>query len=165
MTNEERRAADCEQEIAALLADLSDAQESLLAVLKRKRECMANSDLSRLAEIESQEAELLGRLEACQQRRQQLLSGAGAGAVRNLEELSASLADGKDSSLSRQVKAVSSRMRIVQNHALTNWVIAQRSLLHLSQLLAIMAAGGRPAPTYGAQAAVHSRGALVDQEA
>jgi hypothetical protein len=56
-------------------------------------------------------------------------------------------------------------MRLLQHHSLTNWVLAQRSLLHITQLLEIVATGGRLQPTYGKGASSHARGALVDQEA
>ena len=41
------------------------------------------------------------------------------------------------------------RSRLLQHQSLTNWVLVQRSLLHLSQLIEIIATGGRPKPTYG----------------
>jgi hypothetical protein len=159
-------AADCEREIAALLADLSEAQDELLNVLRRKREALATSDAAALSELEHREAHVAVRLQSCQVRREKLLADAAAHGAEadSVSELSASLPNGKASPLSRQVREASAKMRIVQNHALTNWVIAQRSLLHLSQLLAIVASGGRLTPTYGGPAAFHSRGALVDQE-
>ena len=56
-------------------------------------------------------------------------------------------------------------MRLLQNQSITNWVLAQRSLLHVSQLLEIIATGGRLQPTYGEGETVHSVGSLVNQEA
>ena len=56
-------------------------------------------------------------------------------------------------------------MRILQHHSLANWVLAQRSLLHVSQLLEIIATGGRMQPTYGDSESVHARGSLVNHEA
>lgn len=164
-------AADCEREVAALLADLSEAQDELLLVLKAKRDALASVDTAALADLEARETAVAARLHACQTRREKLLADAAerGSAAKNVKELAGELQAGKGAAIVRQVRETSARMRIVQNHALTNWVIAQRSLLHLSQLLAIVASGGRLTPTYsptsGGQAAFHSRGALVDQEA
>ena len=57
------------------------------------------------------------------------------------------------------------RMRLLQTGLLTNWLLAQRTLLHISQLLEIIATGGRIQPTYVVSESVQSRGALLDQEA
>jgi hypothetical protein len=56
-------------------------------------------------------------------------------------------------------------MRLLQHQSLTNWVLAQRAVLHVSQLLEIIATGGRLQPTYGDGDTLHNRGSLVDQEA
>ena len=62
-------------------------------------------------------------------------------------------------------RRLTGRMDLLQHHSLANWVLAQRSLLHISQLLEIIATGGRLRPTYGKSEPVLARGALVDQEA
>ena len=76
-------------------------------------------------------------------------------------------ATNKDSrgKLGEQVKAASSRMQLLRNESITNWVLAQRALLHVSQLVEIIATGGRLQPTYGEGESVHSRGSLVNHEA
>jgi hypothetical protein len=56
-------------------------------------------------------------------------------------------------------------MRLLQHQSLANWVLAQRVMLHLSQLLEIFATGGRLQPTYGRGEMPTSSGALVDREA
>jgi hypothetical protein len=53
-------------------------------------------------------------------------------------------------------------MRLLQNQSITNWVLAQRSLLHVSQLLEIIATGGRLQPTYGEGETVNAVGSLQD---
>jgi CHASE3 domain sensor protein len=164
-------AAECEREVAALLADLSEAQDELLRVLKLKRDALAGGDPSTLVDLESREMAVASRLQDCQSRREGLLASAASrgSSAKNVEELAGELPTNRGAPIVRQVREASARMRIVQNHALTNWVVAQRSLLHLSQLLAIVASGGRLTPTYrpigGAPATFHSRGALVDREA
>ena len=63
------------------------------------------------------------------------------------------------------MKEATARMRLLQHQSLANWVLAQRSLLHVSQLIEIIATGGRMQPTYGDKESVHARGSLVNQEA
>ena len=158
---------DCEREIAGLLDALTETQDELLLVLTQKRKALAAGDLKLLGGIEEREGAVGRKLEECQRRREKLLAGAAARGVKadSVGQLAKSMPGGNSSPLRRQVLEASAKMRIVQNHALTNWVVAQRSLLHLSQLLAIVAAGGRLTPTYGGPASFHARGALVDQEA
>ena len=72
---------------------------------------------------------------------------------------------GKGGKLGQQVKQSAARMRLLQHHSLANWVLAQRSLLHVSQLLEIVATGGRLQPTYGDTESVHAGGGLVNQHA
>ena len=49
-------------------------------------------------------------------------------------------------------------MRLLQHHSLTNWVLVQRTLIHLSQVLEIIATGGRLKPTYGKDDSADSGG-------
>jgi hypothetical protein len=55
------------------------------------------------------------------------------------------------------------RARLLQHQSLTNWVLVQRTLLHLSHVVEIIATGGRMQPTYGKGAPVSAGGILVDQ--
>ena len=64
-----------------------------------------------------------------------------------------------------QVNEAAAQMRLLQHQSLTNWVLAQRSILHLSQLLEIIATGGQLQPTYGRGDSPTPSGALVDKEA
>ena len=45
------------------------------------------------------------------------------------------------------------------------WVLAQRSVVHWSQMLEIVAAQGQNVPTYKRDRKLRSRGALMDREA
>jgi hypothetical protein len=107
------------------------------------------------------------RLAACQARRTNLLAEAKRQGQPsdNIAKLATKTGGGKASSLGGRVKETAARMRLLQHHSLTNWVLAQRSLLHVSQLLEIIATGGRMQPTYGDKESVHARGSLVNQEA
>ena len=160
-------ALDFETEIGALLDDLSGVQSELLAVLAEKRTALAKGDLVRLAELQPREEQLAGRLQGCHERRQALLAAANREGrpSENLAKLATRTSLGKTSKLGSRVKETADRMRILQHQSLANWVLAQRSLLHVSQLLEIIATGGRLQPTYGDKESVHARGSLVNQEA
>jgi hypothetical protein len=52
---------------------------------------------------------------------------------------------------------------MLQHQSLANWVLVQRTLLHLSQLIEIVATGGEKPPTYQRSGPVAASGALVDR--
>lgn len=154
-------------DLAHLLGELSLLQDELLSVLAAKRERIAANDLGGLSRLNERASELCDRLEACQSRRQQLLSTARDAGLpaENLGRLQATLPIGPREELGKQAKEIGSRMRLLQHQCLTNWVVAQRALLHVSQLIEIIASGGRLQPTYGTEAESASRGSLMDSEA
>jgi hypothetical protein len=158
---------DWETEIAALLDELSSVQDELLAVLALKREQLVAGDLTSLAEIQIREEQLAERLKRCQEQRSDLLAAARkAGLAGDSLGKLVGVASGRNcSKLGEQVNAASARMRLLRNESITNWVLAQRALLHVSQLVEIIATGGRLQPTYGEGESVHSRGSLVNHEA
>lgn len=156
-----------ETELAELLNELSVVQDELLRVLRAKRECMAKRDAVGMNSLQASEANLGERLQACHDRRAALLVAARESGVEcdSLGKLAKQLPAGKRDTLGKQVKEAALRSRLMQHESLTNWVVAQRTMLHLSQLIEIIATGGRLKPTYGKNNAALARGALVDQEA
>ena len=101
--------------------------------------------------MQGREAELVGRLQACHERRLALLAPRPAKGLpsANLTSLAAALPSEQRQHLTPQLREASARIRLLQHHSLTNWVLVQRTLLHLAQLLEIIATGGRLKPTYG----------------
>ena len=158
--------ATCDQQLGALLEDLSQVQAELLDVLARKRECMATGNVRAMEQMQPEEEALAARLQEFQNRRSELLADASQRGLRanSLGELATAMKQGEGGGLQKQVKDASSRMRLLQHQSLTNWVIAQKSLLHLSQMLEIIATGGRLKPTYGKDHSGHTGGVLVDKE-
>jgi hypothetical protein len=157
---------DWESAIAELLEDLTNAQQEMLELLLAKRERMAENDIHRITELHPHEEELGKRLKACHDRRAELLALAADQGLpgESLGKLASSLKMESPGGLAGQVKDVASRMRLLQHHSLANWVLAQRTMLHLSQMLEIIATGGRLQPTYGRGESSISNGALVDRE-
>jgi hypothetical protein len=158
---------DIEAEISSLLDDLTNVQGELLGVLNEKRVALAAADIAALAELSACEERLSAKLLECQERRTALLAAARQQGLPsdNVAKLAIKAGGGKASKLGGKVKETAARMRLLQHHSLANWVLAQRSLLHVSQLLEIIATGGRMQPTYGDSESVHARGSLVNQQA
>lgn len=155
-------------QLASLLNELSDLQRHSLDVLERKRRALAAADMEGLAQTTEEEGRIVERLQSFVARREALLEQANREGVpcRDLRELSGA-AGGGGFGQKRQLLEAAGRARLLQVQALTNWMLTQRAVIHLSQLLEIIATGGRPKPTYDkgeSRERLESCGALVDQE-
>ena len=156
-----------ESELAMFLTELSAVQSESLEVLTGKRDALAAWNLEELARIGKQEESLIQRLQQCLQRREELLGkaereGLPADSIRSLTE---ALPGEEHGPLADQLQETSGRARLLQHNSLINWVVVQRTLIHLSQLLEIIATGGRLHPTYSREDAAARSGALVDKVA
>jgi hypothetical protein len=158
-----------ETDIAALLADLADVQSTLLTLLSEKRQLLATNDHQALAAMAAREQSLIERLQGCHERRQLLLARAESAGLPadSIGSLSQRLAPESRIRLQASIRAAGERSRLLQHQSLTNWVLVQRTLLHLSQLIEIIATGGRLKPTYGngSHRVTAATGTLVDRAA
>ena len=154
-----------ESDIAELLTELSDVQTAILNVLNEKRSLLVGGDHEALAELNGREEQLVTRLQSCHSRRQELLDRAAADGrpADSIRSLSQSLPDDSRQRMQEHIQDTRERSRFLQHQSLTNWVLVQRSLLHLSQLIEIIATGGRMRPTYGNGSDRQNSGALVDR--
>ena len=157
--------AGWESRIGDLLTDLSAVQSDLLKLLSEKHDRVAARDSEALTALQPEEARLTERLMDCHRRRQQLLdAAAGEGLpAGSLEDLTAALPQAERATLAPEIDEARRRARLLQHKSLTNWVLVQRTLLHLSQMIEIIATGGRMQPTYGESAQQSTGGAIVDQ--
>jgi flagellar biosynthesis/type III secretory pathway chaperone len=155
---------DWESALPQLLDELASAQDELLALLAAKREFLATGDLEGLSSTQEREELLVQRLRDCQVRRAELLAAARAEGEPG-DSLGKLANRAKGEGLGERAKAATAKMRLLRHQSLTNWVLAQRALLHVSQLVEIIATGGRPQPTYGEGESLHHCGSLVNQEA
>ncbi len=155
-----------ESALAELLTELTDVQDAMLDVLTEKSRAMACGDAEQMTGLQAREESLCDRLQKCHDRRNELLESAGKDNQANasIQALAASLPGNRHDGIQQQVRDAGMRMRLLRHQSLSNWVMAQRTLLHLSQLLEIIATGGRLQPTYGKGDSIHARGALVDKE-
>jgi hypothetical protein len=156
-----------ESELAALLERLSAAQRELLSLLATKRDCIIQRDHAALASLADREARLADELRACQAERQRLLAAADVGGLphRSIADLAAALPNPAAKRLGPSVADARQRAHLIRHECLTQWVAVQRTVLHLSQMLEIIATGGRAAPTYGKSGGPECSGALMDQAA
>jgi hypothetical protein len=155
-------------QVAELLSSLSATQDELLALLGEKRRLLVAADPARLAALAAREDELIARLRACQERRAELLQRAQheGRPADSLRALTASMPDSLEQRrLRERFDESEHRARLLEHHSLTQWLLVQRTLIHLSQLLEIIATGGRLQPTYGKGAPASTSGSLVDQAA
>jgi len=160
---------DWEMQLTELLDDLLQAQAEMLALLGEKRQAMLQRDLRQIQQLQPREESLCQRLGECQQRREFLLAEARQAQLPDgdLRQLSNSVAGHDQSPLIRKVSEASNRAMLLKHQSLTNWIIAQRNLLHISQLLEIIASGGQVMPTYGnsGNGSGGGHGFVLDQEA
>jgi hypothetical protein len=158
-----------EFDIASLLAELTEVQTALLGLLSEKRQLLATSDHQALTAMAGREQQLIDRLKTCHERRQELLARAGAVGLPadSIDSLSRRLPAESRARVQASIHEAAGRSRLLQHQSLTNWVLVQRTLLHLSQLIEIIATGGRLKPTYGngSEGVTAATGALVDQAA
>ena len=151
--------------IGDLLQELMQTQQDLLAMLSKKRELVLARDNDALRLLHLEEEKLVARLQACCEQRQQLLDQAQEHGMpaQSLERLAGSLPGESRTRLRPGLRDARRQSRLLQHQSLANWVLVQRSLLHLSQMMEIIATGGRMRPTYGKESPNSSGGALVDQ--
>ncbi len=156
---------DWESRIGALLSQLSQVQSELLTHLDTKRKALLAGDKSWLVTSADRERQLVAQLEACQAERQVLLDAAAEAGLpsSNVAELAEVVATGDPRGTATAIKAARQRSRLLQHQSLTNWVAVQRTLLHLSQMIEVIASGGQQRPTYERKGRPASNGALVDQ--
>src|SRR5262245_21140395 len=124
-----------EVEIGELLTELADVQGALLSALNEKRQLLADGNVESLSAMAAREQELANRLQACHERRQQLLARADADGMPadSIQSLSDRLPNSSRVRVQASIREAANRSQILRHQCLTNWVVVQRSLLHLSQ--------------------------------
>jgi len=154
-----------ESEIALLLGRLSEAQDQLLDLLAKKRNFLVQRDQAGLSALLPQEEALCAELQACHDQRQELLVKAGerglpADSIRSL----ANALPGENAQILKQpMDEAERRSHLLRHQCLAQWVAVQRTMLHLSHMVEIIATGGQLQPTYGKGSATTNSGALMDQ--
>ncbi len=156
-----------DHDVAELLSELSSTQQELLEVLSQKRNFLVSGDREGLEALEPREQQLIERLQQCAARRSELLAHAKDDGLpsHNLRALSKALPAEQRLTLEGPLREARQRSRLLEHKSLANWVLVQRTLIHLAQLLEIIATGGRQRPTYGKGNSSTDNGSLIDQAA
>ena len=156
-----------ENEIASLLNELTDVQSNLLALLAEKQQALIAGDFDALDAMADREQEISARLQGCLDVRQGLLSQAAQEGkpADSIRSLAVSLDETSGSQLQQNVDGVAADASLLRHQSLTQWVVVQRSLIHLSQMLELIATKGRMRPTYGKGESALESGSMVDQAA
>lgn len=154
-----------ESQLAALLGRLTAAQRELLSLLATKRDLIVQRDHRGLVTLADREQQLGDELRACHAERERLLAAADAEGLphQSLADLSTALPGRGSRQLEGSVAEARERARLIRQECLTQWVAVQRTVLHLAQMLEIIATGGRSQPTYGKGRSPERGGALIDQ--
>ncbi|MCC6123434.1 MAG: flagellar export chaperone FlgN [Pirellulales bacterium] len=150
-----------------MLTELSDSQDELFAILAKKRSMLLASDHAGLTSLFPAEERLLEKMKACATKRETLLIRARKEGMpsQSIASLSNALPASRRGDLPERIVQANARTRLLQNQSITNWIVIQRTLIHLSQMLEIIATGGRLQPTYGEGEPVNASGSLVDRAA
>jgi len=156
-----------ESELASFLSHLSAVQEKTLDVLVRKGKLLAEVDLAGLTALGTEEDQLVAGLQECLREREELLQRAGREGLpaKDVRSLAKAVPGRSRPHVQEQVRLASHRARLLRHHSLVNWVLVQKTLIHLSQLLEIIATGGKLQPTYHKDTPASASGALVDKSA
>lgn len=147
--------------------ELLDAQR-VLEGLFRSRSWRVVSPEGVSTSIASPPSEPIERLHRCYQRRAELLQAARAAGLPNhsLSAVVEALNEGETKRRLQQLVTEASRgTRQLQLAGVTQWMLAQRSMTHVTQLLEILATGTPQPPTYGNGAVSTARGGLLDEAA
>lgn len=154
-----------ESEVAGLLNRLSHAQQQLLDLLNRKRVLLLQRDRQGLSNLVVEEERLCAELQACQELRQNMLARASAAGLSaaSIRQLVGNLPGDSQQPLRQSVDTAQQRAHLLRHHCMSQWVAMQRTMLHLSHLIEILATGGQIKPTYGRRGTTLPSGTLMDQ--
>ncbi len=154
-----------ESELAELLERLASSQEQLLNLLSQKHDLLMKRDHQGLAALAPQEESLCAELQACHEHRQQLLERAAEAGLPadSIQSLTQALPTEKAQSLQQPLDESNRRTQLLRHQSISQWVVVQRTVLHLSHMLEIIATGGQLQPTYGKGGPVDNSGSLMDR--
>lgn len=135
-------------ELTVFLNELESAQENALKVLRRKQVSLANANVKEMQTIADEESAAVERLDVCLQRRERLLAEAAKNNMPSdtIENLCKS--QPQTTNLTKRIKKSKHNSRLIQYQSLTNWVLTQRSVIHLNQLIELIKNKGKKSPTY-----------------
>lgn len=154
-------------ELERFARKLIDAQETLLQIMRRKRTALTTSDLAALEAIQVPEQEAAQQLQTLVSWRGTLLKSAqrGIGRFETLTDLAKSLSPAQSPpviALFDQAQRLAIELR---QESWVQWIITNRCCNFYSEVLELIAQGGKKAPTYDPAEWAQRGGALMDASA
>lgn len=152
------------------LKALSEVQDKTLDVLTRKQSLLVRPEKAALDALAVEENQVLQELRAVLERREELLARAAEQGLEgdSIEVLCEKLFAGRFE-VRKILELSKRRLQEIRYLAGTNWTITQKSLVHLSQMLELIATGGQGKTTYAPpntqNATTGSGGGFVDRVA
>ena len=138
------------KQLEQFLEETLQAQKDCAALLERKRELFAKNDLAEIGEFSKDEHLAVESLKQCLGNREKLLQYAAAEGLpsQSIESLAKAVVPYSDDEFFTLLRAVQYESQLLRQHNITNWVVTQRSMLHASQMIEIIATRGRMNSTY-----------------
>lgn len=159
-----------EQKILQYLDQLAEVQERTQAVLSRKQESLVQLDKDKIGETTAEEKEVLTLLQNALLQRDTILNEAKTLGITadSLVELCEKYMP-QSPELVARLEEAQHRIRNIRFQSLANWTMNQKSLVHLSQILELIANRGEKKATYSSPQKQENgglrSGGLVDQDA
>ena len=159
-----------EKDLTRFVQELDTTQKEVLNVLERNRQLLSNIDAKGVEKFTLEEQQVAEKLQNCLEKREKLLQYAKAEQLpsENIESLAKHVISDKTSEFYKLFEQVKHQTRHIHLYGVTNWIVTQKSINHVSQMLEIIATGGRGKPTY---TRTHNRnvgvtgGSIVDRKA
>ena len=159
-----------EKDLTCFVRELDSMQKEVLDVLERNQKLLTKVDAKGIEKISQEELQITEKLQTCLVKREKLLQYAKAEQLpsENLESLAKHVIPDRKSEFYKLFEQVKHQTRHIHLYGMTNWIITQKSINHTSQMLEIIATGGRGKPTYTRKHNRHvgvTGGAIVDKKA
>jgi len=156
-------------EIEQLLFALEETQEELGALYRAKRNAIRRADLSDMERLAQSEQGLVERLKTQLQHRSRILQQVKLTGRKSdsLESVVQSLESPARDRLLKQIERTRRAADVNRRESWIVWIVSRQSLRLFSEIMDLIANGGRKAPVYSAQSdsPISMGGALLDASA
>ena len=154
-------------DIQTFLNQLVESQSQMLTVLHKKQAILVKPEKDALALIAAEEEQVLVKMQAVLDRREELLTAAR---LRNIPsgsiEQVCSHVFPHNFEVQKVLTEARHRTQQISLLAYTNWTMSRKSLIHVSQILELLETRGRGKTTYQSQSKTdRSSGSFVDRVA
>jgi len=154
-------------DIQNFLHQLIETQSHVLTVLKKKQTILVKPEKEAIALVTAEEEEVLDKMQKIRQQQEELLTAARLQNVRgdSIEQLCGYFFP-HNTDIQKLLDEAKHRAHQISLLAYTNWTIARKSLIHVSQILELLETQGQGKTTYQPQTHTDtSRGGFVDRVA